>query len=96
MVHSCYWGMQCNHVANYFPLAIAGLGKHTKKASSYLIKAILGGAILPILVGYFSDKIGIQHDYLINVIAYAYVAFYGFVGYKKSKDKVGTILFKPV
>lgn len=80
----------CNAIMwpTIFPLAIAGLGKHTKKASSFLIMAILGGAILPMLVGYFSDKIGIQHAYLINAIAYAYVAFYGFVGYKKSKNNV--------
>ena len=79
-----------------FPLAIAGLGKHTKKASSYLIMAILGGAIIPMLVGYFSDKIGIQFAYLINAIAYAYVAFYGFVGYKLNKNNVGMSLLKPV
>jgi FHS family L-fucose permease-like MFS transporter len=88
----------CNAIMwpTIFPLAIAGLGKHTKKASSYLIMAILGGAIIPMLVGYFSDKIGIQFAYLINAIAYAYVAFYGFVGYKLNKNKVGMSLLKPV
>jgi FHS family L-fucose permease-like MFS transporter len=57
---------------------------------------ILGGAIIPMLVGYFSDKIGIQQADLINAIAYAYVVFYGFAGYKKSKNNVGACLFKPV
>ena len=96
MVHSSHWGMQCNHVANYFPPVIEGLGTHTKKVSSYLIMTILGGAIIPMLVGYFSDKIWIQQADLINAIAYAYVVFYGFTGYKKSKNNVGACLFKPV
>lgn len=88
----------CNAIMwpTIFPLAIAGLGKHTKKASSYLIMAVLGGAILPMLVGYFSDKIGIQHAYLINAVAYAYIAFYGFVGYKRSKSKIGLNLLRAV
>ena len=40
-----------------FPLAIKGLGPFTKQGSSYLIMAIVGGALLPLLMGWlFSNR----------------------------------------
>ena len=65
-----------------FTLAIDGLGKHTGQASGILCTAIVGGAILPVIQGYFADTIGIHHAFFIPVICYAYIAFYGLKGYK--------------
>ncbi|HPF00679.1 MAG TPA: sugar MFS transporter [Bacteroidales bacterium] len=68
--------------SNIFTLAIDKLGKHTSQGSSLLVMAILGGALLPPFLGIVADQIGLQMSYLILIIPYAYLAFYGFKGYK--------------
>ena len=71
--------------SNIFTLAISGLGKHTSQGSSLLVMAILGGAILPYIQGSLADITGIQLSFVIPVISYIYIAFYGINGYKPSK-----------
>jgi FHS family L-fucose permease-like MFS transporter len=65
-----------------FTLAIDKLGKHTGQASGILCTAIVGGALIPVLQGFFADNIGIQHAFFIPVLCYLYIAYYGFKGYK--------------
>jgi FHS family L-fucose permease-like MFS transporter len=66
-----------------FDLAIKGLGPHTSQGSSLLVMAIVGGAIIPPLQGLFADITGsVQLSFLVPVICYLYILFYGFVGYK--------------
>ena len=67
-----------------FTLAIDGLGKHTGQASGILCTAIVGGAILPVVQGFFADNIGIHHAFFIPVLCYMYIAYYGFKGHKSS------------
>ena len=64
-----------------FTLAINGLGKHTGQASGILCTAIVGGAIIPVVQGYFADTIGIHHAFFIPVVCYLYVAYYGMKGH---------------
>lgn len=68
--------------SNIFTLAIDKLGKQTSQGSSLLVMAILGGALLPPLLGLLADNVGLQMSYLMLIIPYAYLAFYGFKGYK--------------
>jgi MFS transporter, FHS family, L-fucose permease len=68
--------------SNTFSLAIEGVGIYKSQASSLLVMAILGGAILPPLQGYIADRWNLQVSYIVPVIAYAYVAFYGWKGHK--------------
>lgn len=65
---------------NIFTLGIEGMGKLTDKASSLLIMAIVGGAIIPLLQGVIADNIGIHHAYILPVLCYIYIVFYGFRG----------------
>lgn len=65
-----------------FTLGIEGMGKLTEKASSLLIMAIVGGAIIPLLQGVLADNIGIHHAYILPVFCYAFIAYYGFKGSK--------------
>ncbi len=65
-----------------FTLAIDGLGKHTGQASGILCMSIVGGALIPVLQGYFADNIGIHHAFFLPVICYLYIAYYGFKGHK--------------
>ncbi|MGS0748211.1 MFS transporter [Halpernia sp. GG3] len=85
-----------------FDLAIAGLGKNTGKASSFLIMMILGGGIIPLIQGYICDFdltnpkgiMGITYthfSYVIPIVCFLYLAFYGFITPKILK-KQGVIL----
>jgi MFS transporter, FHS family, L-fucose permease len=65
-----------------FSLAIAGLGSHTGKGSGLLCMAIVGGAVLPVLQGLIADAIGIHHAFLLPLLCYLYIAYYGLAGHK--------------
>ncbi len=60
-----------------FSLSTAGLGKYTTQASSLLIMMIIGGAVLPLVQGKLADSIGIHTSYIIPLIGFAYLAYYG-------------------
>ncbi|AYG59561.1 L-fucose:H+ symporter permease [Rhizobium jaguaris] len=65
-----------------FSLALHGLGKYTSQGSSILVLAIVGGAILPVIQGTLADTIGIHLAFLMPILCYAYIAFYGLKGHK--------------
>ena len=73
--------------SNIFTLAISGLGKNTSQGSSLLVMMILGGAILPVMMGALADSIGVHYSLIIPLISYLYLAFYGANGYKPYKMK---------
>lgn len=71
-----------------FTTAIEGLGALTSKASSLLIMAIVGGALIPLLQGVAADRIGIQHAFFIPLLCYAYIAWYGLRGSRPARGTV--------
>jgi FHS family L-fucose permease-like MFS transporter len=63
-----------------FALGVKGLGEqHTKLGSSFIIMAIVGGAILPPFMGLFED---IQLSFLLPAVCFLAVIYYGWKGYK--------------
>jgi FHS family L-fucose permease-like MFS transporter len=64
-----------------FTLAIDGLGRHTGQGSGILCMAIVGGAIVPLVQGYFADSIGIQQAFVVPFLCYAFIAYYGWRGH---------------
>lgn len=64
-----------------FSLGVAGLGKHTGQGSGILCMAIVGGALIPLLQGFFADSIGIQKAFFIPVVCYLYISYYGVKGH---------------
>ncbi|KAG9542007.1 hypothetical protein KCV01_g25492, partial [Aureobasidium melanogenum] len=58
------------------------MGPLTGKASSLLIMAIVGGALIPWIQGVVADAIGVQHAFFIPLICYGYILFYGLSGSK--------------
>ncbi len=60
-----------------FSLALAGLGKYTNQASSLLVMMILGGAIIPPMQGLLSDKVGIHFSYIVPLLCFVYLAYFG-------------------
>jgi FHS family L-fucose permease-like MFS transporter len=65
-----------------FTLAINKIGQNTAQGSGILCTAIVGGAIIPPLYGALADNIGLQAAFIIPVICYIYIAFYGLYGSK--------------
>jgi FHS family L-fucose permease-like MFS transporter len=61
-----------------FALGIHGLGTRAKKASSFIVMAIMGGAILPKLMGYVADTYDMSRSFIVPMCCFAFVAFYSF------------------
>lgn len=69
-----------------FSLGLQGLGGgHTKLGSSMLVMAIVGGAVCPPLMGLISDASNIQMAYLVPLVCFAVVLWFGTKGYKLAK-----------
>lgn len=64
-----------------FALGVKGLGEYTKLGSSFIIMAIVGGAILPPVMGYMADEIGIQQSFVLPFLCFLVVVWYGLKGY---------------
>jgi FHS family L-fucose permease-like MFS transporter len=56
-----------------FSLSIRGLGKKTKEGSSLVIMAIVGGAVMPPVMGQISDKSNIQWAYLVPAFCFFFI-----------------------
>ena len=69
-----------------FSLGIAGVGDQTKQASSWLIMAIVGGAVLPYLMGMVIDRTGdnIQVGYLVPLVAYVVILAFALWGHRSA------------
>ncbi|MEO8769566.1 MAG: L-fucose:H+ symporter permease [Ferruginibacter sp.] len=72
-----------------FSLGIKNLGGDTEYGSSLLVMSIVGGAILPRIFGYISDATNnIQLGYIVPLICFTVVLFFGWKGYKiKTENK---------
>ena len=65
-----------------FALSVKGLGNHTKRGSSLLVMSIIGGAIIPALMGYISDASNIQKAFIVPLVCYVYVLYFALRGYR--------------
>jgi FHS family L-fucose permease-like MFS transporter len=61
-----------------FALGIHGLGARAKRASAYLVMAIMGGAIVPKIMGAVGDHYGMSRAFIVPLLCFVFVAFYGF------------------
>jgi FHS family L-fucose permease-like MFS transporter len=68
-----------------FALGIYGLGVQAKKASGYIVMAIIGGSIMPKLMGYLGDIYNMSVGFLVPMACFAFIAAYGFLWPKLSK-----------
>ena len=96
-VNYAFYGIMLISFANsimwpaIWPLAISGLGRFTKQGSSFLVMAIFGGAVIPIIFGFWVDALkengtmlstAYQTAYWLLVPCYLYILFYALVGHK--------------
>lgn len=68
-----------------FALGIYGLGTQAKKASGFIVMAIIGGAIMPKLMGYLGDIYNMSVGFLMPMGCFALIAIYGYLWPKLSK-----------
>jgi MFS transporter, FHS family, L-fucose permease len=70
-----------------WPLAIVGLGRFTKAASSALVMGLAGGAVLPVIYGALADSWNPQQAYWAIVPCYLFIWFYATIGYKVGRKQ---------
>jgi FHS family L-fucose permease-like MFS transporter len=65
-----------------FALGIKDLGPLTKKGSSFLVMAIVGGALVPVLMGRIADVSTMALGFIVPLVCFAFIAYFGLRGYK--------------
>jgi MFS transporter, FHS family, L-fucose permease len=68
-----------------FALGIYGLGVQAKRASGFIVMAIIGGAIMPKLMGYLGDVYNMSVSFLMPLGCFALIAIYGYSWSRLSK-----------
>jgi FHS family L-fucose permease-like MFS transporter len=72
-----------------FALGIKDIGADTKAGSSLIIMAIVGGAALPPVLALIADKThNIQYGYVVPLLCFVVVLFFGLKGHKHSEKAV--------
>jgi MFS transporter, FHS family, L-fucose permease len=74
-----------------FTLGTAHMGPLTGKASGLLVMAIVGGAVIPVIQGAIADKIGIHHCFILPLLCYLFVIYYGFLGSRPTGASVDLV-----
>ena len=72
-----------------FALGIRGLGEHTKLGASLIVMAIVGGAIMPFVMGYLADSYGMRFGFIMPLICFAYVTAYAAIWPKLEQFDTG-------
>jgi FHS family L-fucose permease-like MFS transporter len=62
----------------HFALAIRGLGENTKLGSSFMVTAIVGGSIMPMLMGWIADNYSMRIGFIMPLICFIFIMAYGF------------------
>ena len=68
-----------------FALGIFGLGERAKWASAFIVMAIMGGAMLPKLMGAVADRYDMSRGFIVPMACFVLIALYGFLWPKLSK-----------
>ena len=72
----------CNSIMfpTIFSLALKNLKEYTSHGSGVLCLAIVGGALLPVLQGVMADTFGLTASFVLPVLCFVYIAYYGLKG----------------
>ena len=68
-----------------FALGIAELGPMTSEGSGVITIGNVGGAAIPPLFGLIADHMGIQRAFLLVIVCYVFIVYYGLSGYKPAR-----------
>jgi len=64
-----------------FALGVSKMGAYTKRASSYIVMGVAGGAFAPMLMGYIGEQT-MAIGFIIPLVCFLYILFYGLKGYR--------------
>jgi FHS family L-fucose permease-like MFS transporter len=69
---------------NIFALSVDGLDNSEMSMASGIINTlIVGGAVIPVLMGVLADSIGVRWAFILPVICYSYILFFALAGSKR-------------
>jgi MFS transporter, FHS family, L-fucose permease len=71
-----------------FALGIKDLGPKTKKASSFIVMAIVGGAVFPPIMGWIADNYGMSVGFFAPIPFFGFILYYALKGHKIITAKV--------
>lgn len=71
-----------------FTHGINGLGSLTSRGSGLLCQAIVGGALVPLLQGVAADSMGVQHSFIVPLLAYVYIAGFALWHWRQNRVSV--------
>jgi FHS family L-fucose permease-like MFS transporter len=73
-----------------FTMSLRGLGTHTKSGSSFLVMAIVGGAVVPPIMGLVSDASSINMAMLVPALCFVAVFLFAWVS-RRDEAPVGAL-----
>ncbi|MEM9338004.1 MAG: L-fucose:H+ symporter permease [Bacteroidota bacterium] len=91
IVTNGYFSLTCLSIVGFFTsiiypiifsLSMKDLKEYTKTGSSVFLLGIVGGAIVPPLMGYISDTAGIKYSFIVPLICYVYLLFFAIKGHQ--------------
>src|SRR5690606_631413 len=69
-----------------FALGLRGLGAKTKKASSFIIMSIVGGAIVPLMMGWIAAHHATSYSYFVPLFCFVVVLYFAISGHKPNRN----------
>ena len=80
-----------------FALGVKNLGVYTKKGASFIIMSIVGGALVPYIMGSLAQSHSTPFSYIVPLICFVIVFLFAIYGYKIKSNYEQEILpdFKP-
>lgn len=71
-----------------FALGIRNLGPQTKKASSFIVMSIVGGAVFPPVMGWIADNSSMSVGFFAPIPLFVFILYYAISGYKVKTDSI--------
>ena len=65
-----------------FALGVKNLGAYTKRGASYIIMSIVGGALMPVVMGALAQSYSTSFSYIVPLVCFVFVFVFGVFGYK--------------
>lgn len=78
-----------------FALGVKNLGSFTKKGASFIIMSIVGGALVPYVMGWLAQIRGTPFSYIVPMACFAVVFLFAITGYKSGLYEKKEILSNP-
>jgi FHS family L-fucose permease-like MFS transporter len=71
-----------------FALGTRGLGAQTKSGAAYIVMAIVGGALITLVMGRVADRVSIAASYLVPAVCFVGIALYAWLGSQMDPEEL--------